>query len=149
MLKKILKIKAQFFIPSFDHSSSPCSRLTTSISRISIRLLRLENEVDPSGTGSYCDWDLGFRYTDEARGHMQGLMPTQQLRIGPSAPSSLSPPPPPLFFFAKSSTFPSCAFYSCPILSSDCTHFGSSGSALRMLEIDNRLRASVKCSVTL
>lgn len=66
-----------------------------------------ENEVDPSGTGSYCDWDLGFRYTDEARGHMQGLMPTQQLRIGPGALRvffffffflSLSPHPPFLFF---------------------------------------------------
>ncbi|GAA6084878.1 uncharacterized [Tachysurus ichikawai] len=56
-----------------------------------------EIEVDPSGTGSYCDWDLGFRYTGEARGHMQGLMLTQQLRIGPeqflSPPTTLPSPP--------------------------------------------------------
>lgn len=41
-------------------------------------LLRSKNEVDPSGTGSYCEQDLGFSHTDQARGHMQELMPTQQ-----------------------------------------------------------------------
>lgn len=41
-------------------------------------LLKSKNEVDPSGTGSYCEQDLGFSHTDQARGHMQELMPTQQ-----------------------------------------------------------------------
>lgn len=73
--------------PHFTHTRLLCRSfrlatvacLTASPSSISDQLLMFENEVDPSGTGSYCEWDLCFRHRDQARGHMQRLMPTQHL----------------------------------------------------------------------
>lgn len=52
-----------------------------------------ENEGDPSGTGSYCEQDLGFRLRGRAIGHMQALMPTQHLWIGPGCTAILPPTP--------------------------------------------------------